>query len=99
MLLLRGNWNMRRKTMSFPVHPTPALAQVKQGLSAEHISEVRKETKQRLLDAGLQGKLKSGARIGITAGSRGIGGFVELVSGIADAIKAAGGKPFIIPAM
>jgi hypothetical protein len=90
---------MRRKTMSLPTGPTPKLAGIRQRLSTEHIPEVRNVTRQKLLDAGLQGKVKKGARIAITAGSRGIGGFVELVSGIVEAVKAAGGKPFILPAM
>ncbi|HZV36584.1 MAG TPA: hypothetical protein VFB72_18545 [Verrucomicrobiae bacterium] len=90
---------MKRKTMPFPTHPVPAMARVKQRLSPEHIVDVRNETRQKLLDAGLREKVKRGARIAITAGSRGIGGFLELLSGIADAIKEAGGKPFIIPAM
>lgn len=47
----------------------------------------------------MRGKVFPGAHIAITAGSRGIGGFVELLAGIADAIKAAGGHPFVIPAM
>jgi hypothetical protein len=85
--------------MSFPTHPIPALARVEQRLATEHIANVRLETRQKLLDAGLQGKIKPGARIAITAGSRGIGGFVELLSGIVDAIKAAGGRPFLVPAM
>jgi hypothetical protein len=37
--------------------------------------------------------------VAITAGSRGIGGLVELLSGIADAIKACAAEPFIVPAM
>jgi hypothetical protein len=37
--------------------------------------------------------------VAITAGSRGIGGLVELLSGIADAVKSCGGEPFVIPAM
>lgn len=90
---------MKRKTMPFPTHPIPTMARVKQKLSSEHIADVRKETRQKLLDAGLRDAVKPGARIAITAGSRGIGGFLELLSGIADAIKEAGGKPFIIPAM
>lgn len=90
---------MRRKTMPFPAHPAPALARVKQRLSSEHVPDVRNETRQRLFDAGLRDKIKPGDRIAITAGSRGIGGFVELLCGIVDAIQAAGGKPFIIPAM
>lgn len=90
---------MKRKTISFPQHPMPGIVQVKQRFSTEHVSEVCNETRQKLLNAGLRNKIKPGARIAITAGSRGMGGFVELLSGIVDAVKAVGGKPFLIPAM
>jgi hypothetical protein len=90
---------MRRKIMNFPAVPVPKLARVQQRLSSEHIPDVRGETRQKLLDAGLQGKIKPGARVAITAGSRGMGGFVELLSGIVDALRAAGAQPFIVPAM
>lgn len=84
---------------SFPLSPLPPMALVKQMLPADHIPRPRNEVRQRLLDAGLAQKLKPGARIAITAGSRGIGGFVELLAGIADAVRSAGGDPFVIPAM
>lgn len=90
---------MKRRTMPFPAHPLPPLARVRQKFSLEHVADVRGETCRKLLDAGLRDKIKPGARVGITAGSRGMGGFLELLAGIADAIKAAGGKPFVIPAM
>lgn len=85
--------------MDFPTRPIPNLACVQQRLPSDHIGDVRHETRQKLLDAGLRNMVKPGRRIAITAGSRGIGGFVELVSGIVDAIKSVGGKPFIVPAM
>jgi hypothetical protein len=87
------------KTMSLPRQALPNLARIKQHLSSEHIKDVRGETRQRLLDAGLRNKIQKGARIAITAGSRGMGGFTELISGIIDAVKEAGGAPFVIPAM
>lgn len=68
-------------------------------LPRDHITDVRAETQQRLLQSGFLNHLKQDARIAITAGSRGMGGFVELLAGIVDAVKARGGKPFIIPAM
>ena len=43
--------------------------------------------------------VSQGARIAITAGSRGMGGLTELLAGIADAIRECGGQPFVIPAM
>jgi hypothetical protein len=52
-----------------------------------------------LLAAGLRDRIKPGSRIAITAGSRGMGGFVELLQGIVDAVREAQGQPFLIPAM
>jgi hypothetical protein len=87
------------KTIEFPKRDIPQVALVKQRLPTDHVADVRGETSQKLLAAGLRERLKPGARVAITAGSRGMGGFVELVSGVADAVKACGGEPFIIPAM
>lgn len=77
----------------------PPLARVQQKLRGEHIANVRTETRQKLLDAGLKNKIKPGDKIAITAGSRGIGGFVELLNGIVEAVTTLGGKPIIVPAM
>ncbi len=75
------------------------MAKVRQKLAADHIVDVHGDVRQKLLDSGLRDKIKPGHRIAITAGSRGIGGLIELLSGIADAVKSCGGDPFIIPAM
>lgn len=87
------------KTMALPRHPAPPLARVVQKLPADHVGDVRTETRERLLAAGLRAQVRPGARIAITAGSRGMGGFIELLQGIVDAVRAAGGTPFVIPAM
>lgn len=87
------------KTMNFPTRPVPHVAQVKQSLPSDHIADVRGDVRQKLLDAGLGKKIKPGARIAITAGSRGTGAFVDLLAGIVDAVKSAGGEAFLIPAM
>ncbi len=75
------------------------MAKVRQKLASDHIGDIHRDVRQKLLDSGLRDKVKAGNRIAITAGSRGIGGFIELLSGIADAVKSCGGEPFIIPAM
>jgi hypothetical protein len=85
--------------LPFPRRTAPPLARVKQRLSSAHIADVRGETRAKLLAAGLKDKIKPGARVAVTAGSRGMGGFVELVSGIVEAVKECGGEPFVIPAM
>jgi len=75
------------------------MARVRQSLPADRIEDVAADVRRKLLGFDLREKINPGSRIAITAGSRGIGGFVELLSGIADAVKSCGGEPFIIPAM
>lgn len=88
-----------RPVMALPRRSLPAMAKVRQKLPSDHIVDVRKDVRQKLLDSGLRDKIKPRDRIAVTAGSRGIGGLIELLSGIADAVKSCGGEPFIIPAM
>ena len=90
---------MKETTMPFPTRDIPKVARIKQSLRSDHIKNPRDDVREKLLAAGLKKKIFPGAHIAITAGSRGMAAFGELVSGIADAIRAAGGKPFIIPSM
>jgi hypothetical protein len=90
---------MNSAAMPYPRLPIPPCARVRRQFATERVENPRAEVRERLLAAGLRNKVFPGARIAITAGSRGIGGFVDLVAGIADAIKTVGGKPFVIPAM
>lgn len=75
------------------------MARIRQDLPSDHIAGVRDDIRQKLMDSGMREKVKRGHRIAITAGSRGIGGLIELLSGIADAVKTCGGEPFVVPAM
>jgi hypothetical protein len=90
---------MKLKTMLLPRRAIPDMARVRQKFPSRHIPDVRSDTREKLLAAGLAGKIRRGARIAITAGSRGIGGFRDLIAGISEGIRAAGGIPFIVPAM
>ena len=47
----------------------------------------------------LSGRIKRGAQVAITAGSRGIANGTALLRGLATAVKNAGGEPFLVPAM
>jgi hypothetical protein len=47
----------------------------------------------------LAAKLRPGARVAITAGSRGISNLVAMTRAAADAVKSIGGQPFIVPSM
>ena len=88
-----------RPVMALPRRSLPAMAKVRQQLPSDHIVDVRKDVNQKLREFGVRDKVKPGDRIAITAGSRGIGSLVELLSGIAEAVRSCGGDPFIIPAM
>jgi hypothetical protein len=85
--------------MPFPRRELPRMARVRQDLPADRIDDVGGDVARRLHDFGLARLVRTGDRVAITAGSRGIGGFIELLSGIARAVKACGGVPFIVPAM
>jgi Domain of unknown function (DUF362) len=85
--------------MPFPRQRLPPMARVRQDLPADHISDVAGDVTAKLLAANLAHRIQPGHEVAITAGSRGIGGFVELLSGIVEAVKTCGGHPFIVPAM
>ena len=88
-----------RPHLDFPRRPAPAMARIRRALPDAHVTDPRREVRQQLLHLGLRQKVSPGARIAITAGSRGLGGLLDLLAGIVDAVKEAGGEPFLIPAM
>src|ERR1041385_6206416 len=85
--------------MDYPTRELPRMVMVRQHFSKERIDDVEGTAYQKLLAAGLKNKITKGAKIAITAGSRGLGGFNELVKGVSRALRDAGAEPFIIPAM
>ena len=85
--------------MPFPRRELPAMARVRQTLPADHIDDVAADVARKLRDWGLLQRIRPDDEIANSSGSRGIGGFVELLAGIVNAVQACGGKPFVIPAM
>src|SRR5690349_11742150 len=47
----------------------------------------------------LHGRIKPGARIAIGLGSRGIANLLTIASQLIEHVRAAGGEPFVVPAM
>src|SRR5436189_1716029 len=85
--------------MNLPRMDLPPIAPVRQVLPAENIAAVPGELRRKLEEAGLRRRLKPGQQVAITAGSRGMGGFVEILGTVAGAVKDCGAQPFVIPAM
>lgn len=54
---------------------------------------------QELQCSGLLSRIKPGTRICITAGSREVANAAALLGAVVEQVKAAGGEPFLIPAM
>src|SRR6476620_11116596 len=78
----------------------PKMVRIRQTkLDLTCLAEPRREVRERLEAAGLKTKIQPGARVAITAGSRGEANFLDMLNGAVDAVRAAGGEPFLIPAM
>src|SRR5437016_11592617 len=86
--------------MPFPRCPTPKMARITQRqLDRERLADPRREVYDKLMAAGLREKVRRGARIAITAGSRDEANFLDMLNGAVAAVKDAGGEPFLVPAM
>ena len=77
----------------------PRFALIRQELPAQAVADVPAEIRRELQRIGLQQRIKPGARIAITAGSRGVHQIGLILKTVVDQVKALGGQPFLIPTM
>jgi len=77
----------------------PNVLRVKQAFDRRRLQDACGAVVAGLQNLGLAGRLKPGARIAITAGSRGINNLVGMTRAAADTVKSMGGQPFIVPSM
>jgi hypothetical protein len=77
--------------------PLPRMARVRQRFDAPRLDDVEAAVSEQL--RVLDGKIRPGMRVGITAGSRGIANVAQILQAAGDAVRRRGGEPFIIPAM
>lgn len=77
----------------------PKMVEVRQELPSDRLEDFVATIKGELKRIGLDKKVKPGARIAITAGSRGIAHYAEILKTVAEEVKEVGGKPFLVPAM
>ncbi|RJS85922.1 DUF2088 domain-containing protein [Candidatus Bathyarchaeota archaeon] len=75
------------------------MVEVRQKLPAPKVKDFVASIRNELRKAGLHGCIKAGDRIAITAGSRGIAHYPQIIATIVREVKRAGGKPFLVPAM
>jgi hypothetical protein len=72
------------------------FTKIRQQFDSKAIADVERAVAEQL-DSKLQ--FASGARIAITAGSRGVANIARITKAVVASVKAKGGAPFIIPAM
>lgn len=79
--------------------PLPTLIRVQQAFDKTRLEDAPGAVTAGLKRLRLEHRIKPGARIAITAGSRGIQNLVTMTRAAVDAFKAMGAQPFIVPAM
>jgi Lactate racemase N-terminal domain len=84
---------------TYPANPLPRLARVRQRLPEDHLDDVAGAVREELARIGLGGRLKAGQRVAVTGGSRGIADIPLVLRTVAEAVRAAGAEPFLVPAM
>jgi hypothetical protein len=77
----------------------PKMAAFRQGFAADNLDDVAGGVAGELQRCGLAGRIEPGQRIAITGGSRGIANISQITRVVVDAVRDAGGEPFVMPAM
>ncbi len=77
----------------------PRMVEARQVFDQPTLDDYVTEIRRQLNSKGLAKKVRKGQRIAITAGSRGIANIPTILKTVVEEIKAAGGEPFLIPAM
>ncbi|HEX2184883.1 MAG TPA: DUF2088 domain-containing protein [Chloroflexota bacterium] len=77
--------------------PLPSMVRVRQHFDAPVLESIEAGVRAQL--RLLEGKIRPGMRVGITAGSRGVANIAAILRATGDVVRELGGRPFIIPAM
>ena len=77
----------------------PRVTRVRQPFDTTRLEDVPGAIQTGLARIGLAARVAPGARVAITAGSRGINNLVGMTRTVVDQVKGMGGQPFIVPSM
>lgn len=77
----------------------PKLIKIRRLFNKDRIENPQETVLLKLRESGLLSRIKSGSRIAVTAGSRGITGIPVILRAVVNELKRAGAEPFIVPAM
>ncbi|WP_047152433.1 lactate racemase domain-containing protein [Aneurinibacillus tyrosinisolvens] len=79
--------------------PLPRMVKVRQKFHAPEIADVAEAVHQAIKEADVLHRISSGDRVAIAVGSRGVADISILTREVVNAVRSAGGSPFIVPAM
>lgn len=79
--------------------PLPRIALCRQRFDATRIEDPAQAVAQAMKAPCVAQRLRPGMRVAVTAGSRGLASFPELLTAIIHELKARGAQPFVVPAM
>ncbi|MBI3970967.1 MAG: DUF2088 domain-containing protein [Chloroflexi bacterium] len=77
----------------------PRVALIRQRFSHDRIDDVAGTIRRAIASSGVAGRLRPGARIALTAGSRGVSHIQEIIAATVAALRDLGAEPFLVPAM
>jgi len=79
--------------------PYPEMYGVRQKFERERELDVQGATRREIQRVLAGTRMKAGARVAVTAGSRGIRNIAIIVKTVVDSLREAGADPFVFPAM
>jgi len=79
--------------------PLPRVVPVTMSFERPRVTDVEAAVRQAIDRAGIAAAVAPGARIAVTAGSRGIANHSLVIATAVRALRAAGADPFVVPAM
>lgn len=77
----------------------PAMYRIRQKVDPPVVADVAAAVRAEIANLKLAGRVKPGARVAVTGGSRGVANIATILRTICDCLKELGTSPFIVPAM
>ena len=77
----------------------PSMYRIRQKLNPPVVTDVAAAVRAEIARLNLGSRLKPGARVAVTGGSRGVVNIAIILKTICECLTALGAKPFIVPAM
>ncbi|MEZ4673642.1 MAG: DUF362 domain-containing protein [Caldilineaceae bacterium] len=87
------------KQLDFPADLPETVLNVHQTFDAPDVGDIDAAVQKALKEDGLLARMKPGATVAVGVGSRGIANIPQITKATVDGLRAAGMKPFVLPAM